>query len=116
MNRRLRNTVAVLVLTAFTAIGVVATVQATDRIAGTDTAAAAAATTQTAVQSTGTGSGGQGYDQGNGQQSSGDQSSSQQTESTGPYGYPSSVYTPDANGLMYCPQTGCAASNCHALQ
>ena len=116
MNRTLRNTVAVLVLTAFTAIGVVATVQATGRIAGTDTATAAARTTQAAVQSTDSGAYDQGYGQGYGQQSSGDQSSAQQSESTGPYGYPSSVYTPDANGLMYCPRTGCAASSCHALQ
>jgi hypothetical protein len=121
VNRTLRNTVAVLVLTAFTAIGVVATVQATGRIAGTDTATAATTTSQTAVQSADSGSYGQGSsqsssDQGYGQQSSADQGSSQQSESTGPYGYPSSVYTPDADGLMYCPRTGCAASSCHALQ
>ena len=114
MNRTLRNTVAVLVLTAFTAIGVVATVQATGRIAGTDTAAAAQSG-QTAVQSASSSSVAQGYGQAYGQSSS-QQSSSQQSQSTGPYGYPSSVYTPDANGLMYCPRTGCAAGSCHALQ
>lgn len=110
MNRTLRNVVAVLVLTAFTAIAVVATVQATDRIAGTDTATAASAqTSQVATQSESGSTDTQGYDQGSSQQSS-DQSQ------TGPYGYPMSVYTPDANGLMYCPATGCAESSCHALQ
>ncbi len=48
-------------------------------------------------------------------QTSADQSSADQSQ-TGPYGYPMSVYTPDANGLMYCPATGCAESSCHALQ
>jgi len=104
VNRTLRNTVAVLVLTAFTAIGVVATVQATGRIAGTDTASAAASG-QTAVQSAGADT--QSYDA---------QSTGEQSPSTGAYGYPASVYTPDANGLMYCPRTGCAAGSCHALQ
>jgi hypothetical protein len=111
--RTLRNTVAVLMLTAFTAIGVVATVQATGRIAGTDTAVAAGASASTAVASQ---SGAAGSSQTSGQdsgQSSTDQSSSEQT---GPYGYPMSVYTPDADGLMYCPRTGCSASSCHALQ
>jgi hypothetical protein len=119
--RTLRNTIAVLVITAFTAIGVVATVQATDRIAGTDTAAAASASTAVAVQSGTAGSSQTGsQDSGQsttGQSSSGQSSSGQSTsEQTGPYGYPMSVYTPDANGLMYCPRTGCSASSCHALQ
>ena len=106
MNRTLRNVVAVVVLTAFTAIAVIATVQATGRIVGTDTATAASASaTQTAVQ-----------DQSTAAQSTPAQSSPDQSQSTGPYGYDSSVYTPDANGLMYCPATGCAESSCHALQ
>lgn len=119
MNRTLRNVVAVLVLTAFTAIAVVATVQATDRIVGTDPATAASASvTQTAVQDGSGSSGGQSYGggDGNGQQGSGDQGTTQESQSTGPYGYDSSVYTPDANGLMYCPATGCAETSCHALQ
>lgn len=95
MNRTLRNVVAVLVLTAFTAIAVVATVQATGRIVGTDTATAS--TSQSVVPS---GSSGQ----------------SSAGQATGPGGYPMSVFTPDANGLMYCPRTGCSASSCHALQ
>jgi hypothetical protein len=118
VNRTLRNVVAVLVLTAFTAIAVVATVQATGRIAGTDTAAAAPATVgQTTTQSGTTGSA-QSPGQSSGAQSSGSgqQSSGQQSQATGPYGYPQSVFTPDANGLMYCPRTGCSSSSCHALQ
>ena len=103
MNRTLRNVVAVVVLTAFTAIAVVATVQATGRIVGTETATAASASASRATvqdESSGTG----------------DQSYGAQSQSTGPYGYDNSVYTPDANGLMYCPATGCAEASCHALQ
>jgi len=105
VNRTLRNVVAVLVLTAFTAIAVVATVQATGRIVGTDTAAAASMTTaQSAVQS-----GNSGSSQGPGQ-SSGRQGNGQSGA------YDSSVFTPDANGLYYCPATGCSSDSCHALQ
>ena len=115
MNRTLRNVVAVVVLTAFTAIAVVATVQATGRIAGTDTATAASALIQ---------SGGRPERQLHRRRRPAEQRPSsaraararQSSQSTGPYGYPTSVYTPDANGLMYCPRTGCAASSCHALQ
>jgi hypothetical protein len=120
VNRTLRNVVAVVVLTAFTAIAVVATVQATDRIVGTDSATAAGVSSvQVADQDGSSDSGAQSSSQGYGNGSGGSsaaQSAGEQTQSTGPYGYDSSVYTPDENGLMYCPATGCAETSCHALQ
>ena len=100
----LRNLVTVLVLTAFTAIAVVATVQATGRILGTGTASAATASaTQGAVQtSSGSVQSIQGYDQSG--------SSSGSTSSN------SDIFTPDpTTGLYTCPNTGCQSSSCHAL-
>jgi hypothetical protein len=98
----LRNLVTVLVLTAFTAIAVVATVQATGRILGTGTASAS---TAAAGQSTG--------QNGSGPSQGGSQTYGQSGSQTG--GYPSSVFTPDANGNYTCPKTGCTTSSCHAL-
>jgi hypothetical protein len=83
MDRTLRNTIAVLVLTAFTALAIFATVQLTVRITGVDTASAASY-----ANAQGTYSG-----QYRSQQYGSSQNSSGQ------------VYT--------CPATGCTASYCH---
>ena len=111
----LKNLITVLVLTAFTAIAVVATVQATGRILGTGTASAAAATAQQSTAQSGSGSSqgsGQGYDQ----QQYGQGGSSSGGGSSGSSSTNSDVFTPDPEtGLYTCPGTGCQSSSCHAL-
>ena len=107
----LRNVVTVLVLTAFTAIAVVATVQATGRILGTGTAAASTASAAQSTVQNGSGSSqddSQSYDQ---------QQYDQSSSSAGSSSSSSDVFTPDPDtGLYTCPDTGCQSSGCHALQ
>lgn len=119
MDRTLRNTLAVLVITAFTALGVFGTVQLIGRVFGTSTASAS---TAAAAQASGSGqSAGSGYGYGqSGSSGSGSGQSSGSSGSSGAQsssGSQSSVFTPDpATGLYTCPATGCTSSSCHALQ
>jgi hypothetical protein len=85
MDRTLKNTIAVLVLTAFTALAIFGTVQLTARMTGISTVSSASAST---VQN--------GY-------------------SDAQYGYGQSSSGQNSSGQVYqCPATGCTASYCHA--
>jgi hypothetical protein len=83
MDRTLKNTIAVLVLTAFTAMAIFATVQLTARVTGIDALSSASASTIQATYS--------------------DNYESQRYSSS--QGNSGQVYT--------CPATGCTASYCH---
>ncbi len=92
MDRTLRNTIAVLVLTAFTALAIFGTVQLTARVTGIEAVSSANAAT---VQS--------GY--------GGD------AQQYGSNGYGSDRYGSSSGSsgqVMTCPATGCTASYCHA--
>jgi hypothetical protein len=89
MDRTLKNTIAVLVITVFTALAIFGTVQLTARVTGIDAVSSASAATLQTTYSSDDGSGQYGY----GPNSSG-QSTSGQT--------------------LTCPATGCTASYCHA--
>ncbi len=93
MDRTLRNTVAVLILTAFTAIAIFATVQLTGHLTGLSATTASAATVQT------------GYANNSSNGYAGD---SQQ------YGYGRSGSGQNSGQVLTCPATGCTASYCHA--
>lgn len=88
MNRMLRSTVAVLVITALTALSLFTAVSISGRITGTGSASAAYATTgttaNTAAYTTGTNA--------------------------------IAVSSSSGNQTLTCPRTGCTASYCHATQ
>jgi hypothetical protein len=89
VDRTLRNTIAVLVLTAFTALAIFGTVQLTARLTGVDSVSSASASTLQDTYYDESGSGQYGYAQnGTGQGNSGQ--------------------------TLTCPATGCTASYCHA--
>ncbi len=93
MDRTLRNTIAVLVLTAFTAIAIFATVQLTAHLTGfSATSTAAAATVQN------------GYSNSSANGYNGDSQ----------YGYGQNGSGQNSGQVLTCPATGCTASYCHA--
>ena len=92
MDRTLQNTIAVLVLTAFTALAIFGTVQLTARITGVDAVPSASASTLQTTYSDDYGSGQYGY----GQSGTGQTGASGET--------------------LTCPATGCTASYCHAAR
>jgi hypothetical protein len=125
MNRFFGNSVSVLVLTFFTGLAILATVQLAGRLTGGGSAQARVATGAAAARtSNGTS---RAQDQGATSQDSGtypdgsgtypDSSGTSSGDSGGYYPQDSGSGTQGSTGeTLTCPATGCTASTCHATQ
>ena len=93
MERTLKNALSVLLLTAFTALAILGTVQVTGRIVGASAGTALASSTSADAASTAT-----------------DQSAASAGRAQAAGAASSS------SDLLTCPRTGCSAASCHAAR